>query len=103
MLFSFRELVNARIDELAGIVRALGVGEVKLRDWWLVMRREIFSGFVLGIVLGCIGFLRIANLLIEAREVAHAQRQPQRWVYQYERTGNVITELGQVSTLPQQP
>ena len=42
------------------IVRALGVGEVKLRDWWLVMRREIFSGFVLGLVLGSIGFLRIA-------------------------------------------
>jgi magnesium transporter len=42
------------------IVRALGVGEVKLRDWWIVMRREIFSGFVLGIVLGSIGFLRIA-------------------------------------------
>ena len=34
------------------IVRALGVGEVKLRDWWLVMRREIFSGFLLGLVLG---------------------------------------------------
>jgi len=42
------------------IVRALGVGEVKLRDWWLVMRREIFSGFVLGLVLGSIGFMRIA-------------------------------------------
>src|SRR6476620_4914496 len=42
------------------IVRALGVGEVRLRDWWLVMRREIFSGFVLGLVLGTIGFLRIS-------------------------------------------
>jgi magnesium transporter len=42
------------------IVRALGVGEVKLRDWWLVMRREIFSGFALGLLLGTIGFLRIA-------------------------------------------
>lgn len=42
------------------IVRALAVGEVKLRDWWLVMRREIFSGIILGVVLGTIGFLRIA-------------------------------------------
>jgi magnesium transporter len=42
------------------IVRALGVGEVRLRDWWLVMRREIFSGCVLGLVLGSIGFMRIA-------------------------------------------
>src|SRR4029077_19287648 len=42
------------------IVRALGVGEVKLRDWWLVMRRGLFSGFLLGLVLGSIGFMRIA-------------------------------------------
>jgi magnesium transporter len=42
------------------IVRALAVGEVKLRDWWLIMRREIFSGLLLGLVLGSIGFLRIA-------------------------------------------
>lgn len=42
------------------IVRALAVGEVKLRDWWRVMRREILSGLVLGLVLGTIGFLRIA-------------------------------------------
>jgi magnesium transporter len=42
------------------IVRALAMGEVKLRDWWRVMRREIVSGLVLGIVLGTIGFLRIA-------------------------------------------
>lgn len=42
------------------IVRALGMGEVRLEDWWLVFRREIFSGLLLGCVLGCIGFLRIA-------------------------------------------
>ncbi len=42
------------------IVRALGVGEVTLGDWWLVMRREIVSGLALGIVLGTIGFLRIS-------------------------------------------
>ncbi len=41
------------------IVRALGVGEVRLRDWWLIMRREIFSGFLLGLILAVIGFLRI--------------------------------------------
>jgi magnesium transporter len=42
------------------IVRALAVGEVKLRDWWMVMRREVLSGLLLGITLGTIGFLRIA-------------------------------------------
>ena len=42
------------------IVRAIAVGEVRLRDWWLVMRRELFSGLLLGLVLGAIGFLRIS-------------------------------------------
>lgn len=42
------------------IVRALAVGEVKLLDWRQVMRREILSGLILGLVLGIIGFLRIA-------------------------------------------
>jgi len=41
------------------IIRALALGEVTLRDWWKVMRREIISGLVLGVVLGAIGFLRI--------------------------------------------
>jgi magnesium transporter len=42
------------------IIRALALGEVKLRDWLLVMRREILSGLLLGVILGTIGFLRIA-------------------------------------------
>jgi magnesium transporter len=42
------------------IVRALALGEVKLRDWWMVMRRELLSGLLLGCILGSIGFLRIA-------------------------------------------
>lgn len=41
-------------------IRALALGEVKLRDWRRVMRREVFSGLVLGAILGGIGFLRIA-------------------------------------------
>jgi magnesium transporter len=41
------------------IVRALAVGEVRLRDWWWVVRREVYSGLMLGILLGTIGFLRI--------------------------------------------
>jgi magnesium transporter len=42
------------------IIRALALGEVTLLDWWLVMRREILSGLLLGSILGAIGFLRIA-------------------------------------------
>jgi magnesium transporter len=42
------------------IIRAMAIGEVALSDWWKVMRREIFSGLLLGTTLGIIGFLRIA-------------------------------------------
>jgi magnesium transporter len=42
------------------IIRAMAVGEVALRDWWRVMRREALAGLALGFILGAIGFLRIA-------------------------------------------
>ena len=42
------------------IIRAIALGEIKLRDWWSVMRREVFSGLTLGVILGTIGFIRIA-------------------------------------------
>lgn len=42
------------------IIRALALGEVRLRDWWMVMRRELLSGLMLGLILGAIGFTRIA-------------------------------------------
>jgi magnesium transporter len=41
------------------IIRALAVGDLHLRDWWRVMRREVSAGFVLGSILGFVGFLRI--------------------------------------------
>ncbi|MGY0036576.1 magnesium transporter [Pedobacter sp. NJ-S-72] len=42
------------------IIRAMALKELSLKDWWYVMRREILSGLVLGIILGAIGFIRIA-------------------------------------------
>jgi magnesium transporter len=42
------------------VIRALAVGELALGDVWRVVRRELFSGLVLGCILGAIGFLRIS-------------------------------------------
>ncbi len=42
------------------IIRAMALKELTLKDWWYVMRREILSGLSLGIILGTIGFIRIA-------------------------------------------
>src|SRR6185369_11716663 len=41
------------------VIRALALGELTLRDWYRVLRRELISGLALGSVLGSIGFLRI--------------------------------------------
>lgn len=42
------------------IIRAMALGEVTLKDWWRVMRREILSGLSLGAILGSLGFIRIS-------------------------------------------
>jgi magnesium transporter len=41
------------------VIRALALGEVTLRQWWRIMHREVWSGLVLGSILGAIGFLRV--------------------------------------------
>jgi len=43
------------------IIQAMALGEVTLADWWRVMRREILSGLMLGVILGIIGFIRIST------------------------------------------
>ncbi|NDC41551.1 MAG: magnesium transporter [Chitinophagia bacterium] len=42
------------------IIRALAINELTTRKWWYVMQREILSGLTLGLILGVIGFIRIA-------------------------------------------
>ncbi len=42
------------------VIRAMALGEIRLGDWWRVVRREVLSGLMLGLILGTIGFLRIA-------------------------------------------
>jgi magnesium transporter len=41
------------------VIRAMALGEVRLRDWWRVIRRELAVGLALGTTLGLIGLLRI--------------------------------------------
>jgi magnesium transporter len=50
---------NAGSQASTLIIRAMALGEVTLKDWWKVMRREIFAGLFLGSILGFIGFFRI--------------------------------------------
>ena len=42
------------------VIRAMALDEIRVRDWWRVMRREVLAGLALGSILGAIGFLRIA-------------------------------------------
>ena len=42
------------------VIRAISLGEITLRDWLFVLRREIITGLLLGSVLAVIGFLRIS-------------------------------------------
>jgi magnesium transporter len=41
------------------VIQAMAMGDVRLRDWFRVIRRELFIGLALGCVLGTIGLLRI--------------------------------------------
>src|SRR3981081_3924852 len=41
------------------VIRAMALGELRLRDWFRVVRKELLSGLSLGLILGTIGFFRI--------------------------------------------
>ncbi len=41
------------------VIRAMALGEIRLKDWWRVLRREVGAGLLMGSVLGAIGFCRI--------------------------------------------
>ena len=53
------------------IIRAMALGEVRLKDWWRVFSRELISGLSLGVILGVIGFLRI--LLWPGKETLYGE------------------------------
>ena len=44
------------------VIRALSLGEITLKDWFFVFKREFISGLLLGLILAAIGFLRITDL-----------------------------------------
>ena len=41
------------------VIRAMALGEIRLRDWFRVIRRELLAGLVLGTALAMIGLARI--------------------------------------------
>jgi magnesium transporter len=41
------------------VIRAMALGEVELRDWLRIIRREMATGLTLGCILGILGILRI--------------------------------------------
>lgn len=41
------------------IIRALALGEVRIKDWWRVIGKEVMMGLCLGLLLGTVGLLRI--------------------------------------------
>jgi magnesium transporter len=50
---------NAGSQASTLVIRAMALGEITVRDWWLVVRREFSVGLVLGLLLAVIGALRI--------------------------------------------
>jgi len=41
------------------IIRSLALGELKVKSWWYVMRKELLTGLILGSILGTIGLIRV--------------------------------------------
>ncbi len=55
------------------MIRAMALGEVTLRDWWHVMRRELQAGLSLGVILGVIGTTRVAFWAMVDKKYLHHQ------------------------------
>ncbi len=56
------------------IIRAMALGEVRLKDWWRVFMRECVSGVALGVILGMVGAARI--YFWPARETLYGPHYP---------------------------
>jgi magnesium transporter len=71
---------NSGSQATALVIRALAVGEIELRDWLRVLRREIVGGLILGAVVGVVG---VARILIWGRF---------GWFIKYDAQGRIIEE-----------
>jgi magnesium transporter len=65
LLISFIPLIissggNSGSQASTLIIRALALGEISIKSWFYVFRREILTGLILGMILACIGFFRIS-------------------------------------------
>ena len=61
------------------MIRAMALGEVTLRDWWQVMRREVQAGILLGAILGAIGVVRVGAWAIVGEQYLHRQPYGAHW------------------------
>ena len=61
------------------MIRAMALGEVTLRDWWQVMRREVQAGILLGAILGAIGVVRVGAWAIVGEQYLHQQPYGAHW------------------------
>lgn len=50
---------NSGSQAAALVIRAMALGEVRIRDWWFVMQREMLVGLGLGLLLAVLGAARI--------------------------------------------
>jgi len=50
---------NAGSQASTLVIRAMALGEVKLRDWWRVIRRECAVGIALGCILASVSLVRV--------------------------------------------
>jgi magnesium transporter len=61
------------------MIRAMALGEVRLRDWWRVMSKEVQAGFLLGAILGIIGILRVGGWALLDEQWFHRQPYGPHW------------------------
>lgn len=49
---------NTGAQTVSTLIRGLALGEIRIRDTWRVIARELGSGLLLGLLLGCVAFGR---------------------------------------------